>query len=325
MSLNFYNKEEFDFEEESINRYKTLFIGYDKKIPTLSEALEQMFKSSNLNKNKIGELIQDIITQCETRIDPDFENIRIKYENITKEDAYIICSYTCESIDRAYSPYRLLNQSLVSNNREFGVSNISKYLYILLQSLRKLPRYYPENKVLYRCLTCQINLSQSNYHTKSYEIGKTKTFWGITSTTANPNMMYHFLKNNNDGGQAMKTGTIFILSGDAWGYNIEPFNFFHEKEILLEPERKYKITNILPPLNGVISINCDILGADLILSDEIIIKNYDIKPSTLSEALEQLFKFSNIHEKNIDELVQDMLAKCHTKIDQDFEKIQMKY
>ena len=83
-----------------------------------------------------------------------------KYSNITREDAYIICSYTCETEERQYSPYKILNQNLVSNNRQNGVSNISKYLYIFLKALRKLPRYYPKNKYLYRCLTIKVNLSK---------------------------------------------------------------------------------------------------------------------------------------------------------------------
>ena len=96
MSLDFYCKEEDDIREESINRYRNLFINYDTKTPSLVEALEQMFKSSNLDKKKIDELIFDMINQCSTRIDPDFENIQSKYRDITKEDAYIICSYTSE-------------------------------------------------------------------------------------------------------------------------------------------------------------------------------------------------------------------------------------
>ena len=64
-----------------------------------------------------------------------------------------------------------------------------------------------------------------------------------------------------------KTGTIFVLKGDVWGYNIELFNYFKEKEILLEPERKFVIDNVLPPLNGVINITCTILNSNIILSD----------------------------------------------------------
>ena len=87
-----------------------------------------------------------------------------------------------------------------------------------------------------------------------YKIGNKRTFFGFTSTSTDPNMM--------------KTGTVFSLSGDIWGYNIELFNYFHEKEILLEPERQFIISNVLPPLNGVIYINCNILKTNLILNDE---------------------------------------------------------
>ena len=264
MSLNFYCKEEDNNREESINRYKNIFTNYEKNIPSLSEALTQMFISSYLDKKKVDELNKDIITKCKVRIDPDFDLIKSKYENITKEDAYIICSYTCESIDREYSPYKILNKNLVSNNRQNGVNNISKYLYIFLAALRKLPRYYPENKMLYRCLTCKVNLSENNKEIVPYKIGNKKTFWGFTSTAPDPNMTYSFLKAK----EQMKTGTIFSLSGDIWGYNIELFNFFHEKEILLEPERKFIVSNVLPPINEITNINCNILKTDLILSDD---------------------------------------------------------
>ena len=176
MSLNFYCKEEENSREESINKYKNLFINYDKMTPSLSEALSQMFKSSELDDKKVNELIEDIINKCKVRIDPNFDLIKEKYKNITKEDAYIICSYTCEAEDRAYSPYRILNRNLVSNDRQNGINNISKYLYIFLKSLRKLPRYYPENNKLYRCLTCHVNLSQDNNDIVPYKIGNKKHF-----------------------------------------------------------------------------------------------------------------------------------------------------
>jgi surface protein len=66
----------------------------------------------------------------------------------------------------------------------------------------------------------------------------------------------------------LKTGTIFRLGGDIWGYDIELFNFYKEKEILLEPERKFIVDDVLPPLNDVINITCNILKTNLILSDD---------------------------------------------------------
>ena len=128
MSLYFYCNEEDNNREESINRYKYLFTNCEKKVPSLSEALTQMFKSKNLDYKGAYELTMDIITKCKERIDPNFYFIKKKNNNITIEDAYIICSYTCESKDKIYSPYRILNQNLVSNKRQSDINNISKYL-----------------------------------------------------------------------------------------------------------------------------------------------------------------------------------------------------
>ena len=125
MSLNYYSKEEDKNKEESINRYKNIFINYGKNIPSLSEALMQMYKSlEDINEKKVNELSEAIINKCKERIDPDFDLIKFKYNNITKEDAYIICSYTCESEDRTKSPYKILNKNLVSNDRKNGVRNV---------------------------------------------------------------------------------------------------------------------------------------------------------------------------------------------------------
>ena len=266
MSLDFYCEEEENNREESINKYKNIFTNYESNPPTLSEALSQMFESCELDKNKVKELIDDILSKCKKRIDPDFYTIKNKYSNITKEDAFIICSYTCESKEGKYSPYRILNQNLVSDDRKNGVTKVSKYLYIFLKSLRKLPRYYPEKKYLYRCLTIKVNISQdpNNENMVPYIAGNIKTFWGFTSTSPDPKTTYSFLKKE----EKNKTGTIFILGGDIWGYDIELFNYFNEKEILLEPERKFKIDNVLPPLNDVININCTILKSNLILSND---------------------------------------------------------
>ena len=266
MSLDFYCEEEENNREESVNKYKNFFTNYENNSPSFQEALIQMFESCELDKNKIKELTEDILSKCKKRIDPDFDTIKNKYTNITKEDAYIICSYTCESKERKYSPYRILNQNLVSDDRKNGVTKISKYLYIFLKSLRKLPRYYPEKKYLFRCLTIKVNISNDPNNEKiiPYIAGNIKTFWGFTSTSPDPKVTYSFLKKE----EKIKTGTIFILGGDIWGYDIELFNYYHEKEILLEPERKIKIDNVLPPLNGIININCTIQASNLILNND---------------------------------------------------------
>ena len=76
-------------KEESINKYKYIFSEYDKKPPSFWESLTQMFSSLNLDKKKINDLVEEIISKCKERIDPNFNEIKMKYENITKEDAYV--------------------------------------------------------------------------------------------------------------------------------------------------------------------------------------------------------------------------------------------
>ena len=116
MSIIYYSEEEDNNKEESINKYKELFSEYKTQKPSLSDALEQMFLSAGANKNKSNDLTKDILLKCESKINDNFDEISKKYPNITKNDAYIICSYTCESKDKKFSPYRILNQNLVSDD-----------------------------------------------------------------------------------------------------------------------------------------------------------------------------------------------------------------
>ena len=201
MSFDFHGEE--NNEKESINKYKNLFTYYEYNPPTLSEALIQMFESCKLDKNKIKELTEDILNKCKFKIEPYFNKIKNKYEKITKEDAYIICSYTCETKERNYSPYRILNQNLVLDDRKNCLKNISKYLYIILKALRKLPRFYPKNKYLYRSLTIMV----------PYIEGNIKTFWGFSSALTDPKITYSFLKRE----EKMKTGTYFYIRRRCMG------------------------------------------------------------------------------------------------------------
>ena len=99
MSHIFYNEEENNNNEDSIDNYKYMFIEYENNKPTLSEALTQMFNSSDVKSSQyeVEELVNDILSKCESLIEKNFDKITEKYSNITKNDAYTICSYTCES------------------------------------------------------------------------------------------------------------------------------------------------------------------------------------------------------------------------------------
>ena len=274
MSHDYYIEEEDNKKEETINNYKDLFSNYKKNEPSYKEALIQIFKSVISDDTKINKLTEDIRNKCKKFIDPRFNTIKQKYKNISIDDAYIICSYTCESFEGDYSPYRLLNQNLVSDNRKQGIGNISKYLFILLKSLRKLDIYYPSQtkKYLYRCISHKVALAKDPFNDKliPYIKGYQKTLWGFTSTSTNPKSAIYFLGRK----EQFKSGTIFLLTGDVWGYDITLFNYYNEEEIILEPETKYIIDSILPPVNEVIYIICKVLKSSLVLESNKIEPTY---------------------------------------------------
>ena len=136
----------------SINSYEAIFNDYINNPPSLKEALLQMFISSGLTKYKSDALINQIISKVREHLDKNFSSIQEKYSiKITYEDAQIISSYTCELNEKykIYNPYSILNKNLVSNNRENGIRNVSKYLFSFLKALRKLDIFRPEKKKIF--------------------------------------------------------------------------------------------------------------------------------------------------------------------------------
>ena len=308
MSLHFYTEKEDNYKEESINNYENLFIEYIENPPNLSDSLKQMFTNAGSTEEKSNKLIEDIFSKTKEIIDNNLDKIKKKYPNITNEDIQIISSYTCEAKDKDFNPYKLLNKNLVTEKRKQGIKNISKYLYIFLKSLRKLERYYPnlngKSKYLYRCINSKVSINEDRFNPKlvPYIEGNTKTFLGFTSTSPNPQMTYDFLK----GEENNKNGTIFTLTGKIWGYDITLFNYFNENEILIEPERKFTIDEVLPPINGIIHIRCDIQDNPLVLIDisqKKEIKNYNNSFQILEDEEESyeydyIFKYITIGEAN---------------------------
>ena len=264
----YYADNEDSSKEESISKYENIFEEYLSKCPTLTEALDQMFISSGATEEKSKELIKEIFSQINEHLtDEQLLKIKKVYPEMELETAQIISSYTCElSSDFSFNIYRILNNNLVSDNRNQGVKKISKYLFIFLKSLRKLKRYYPESGAeLYRFISAKANLYPDPFNDKviPYLKGNTKTFWGFTSTSENISMTYNFLGSQKE----IKSGTIFTLTGDVWGYDITLFNVFGEKEILLEPERKIYLINSYPPINEIIQVRCEVKNTPLILEN----------------------------------------------------------
>ena len=284
----FYFEGEENEKEETIDNYKDVFKKYENNLPSLSEALKQLFISSGANKNEAEDLMNDILNKCKKKINENWEKIKQKYNKIDKNEAYIICSYTCESKTRKYSPYRIMNENLVSKNRKKGIENISKYFYIFLNSLRKLTKYYPK-QCLYRCIPIKVSSlkDSNNENWVPYAVGNKKTFWAFTSTSPKTKDSFKFLD-----GEEIKVGTIFSLGGEIWGYDITLFNYFNEEEILLEPERKYKIDNFYQ-INNITHVSCKLLKSPLVLDNNNLI-------DTISNNNEQNDK---INDSNINQCI----------------------
>ena len=98
-----------------------------------------MLKSRNLNDKKVEDLTNEVLDNCMVHVENNFSNIKNKYNNISKEDAYIICSYTYECNEPDYCPYKILNENLVSQDRREGVKKLPKYLYIF-KSFKKITK-----------------------------------------------------------------------------------------------------------------------------------------------------------------------------------------
>ena len=105
--------------------------------------------------------------------------------------------------------------------------------------------------------------------------------------------MIHFLKK-----KGKKNKVIFSLCGDIWGYEIELFNFFHEKEILLEPESNFYINDISPSHNDVTNIHCKIFGTNLILNDNNFESNSIIDKTNIEKYVIKFELYAKIKDEN---------------------------
>lgn len=92
--------------------------------------------------------------------------------------------------------------------------------------------------------------------------------WAFTSASPSQATALSFLGDNGyHQEKKIKQGTLFLLYGKVWGYDITVFNKYNEEEILLEPERKFRIESVVTDANDIIVATCEILDSSLVLSD----------------------------------------------------------
>ena len=273
MALHFYDYKEEFIKEDSINKYADIFQEYIKKIPSLDEALIEMYMSTNISVLKIKNLKEDILAKSAEIIRDNFEILKEKYPIITYEEAQIISSYNIIPYDPDFSPYKILNKNLCKENRYEGIKNISKYFYIFLKSLRKLDRYFINKNYLYKCIDKKIIFKNINNEKRFiYKRGINKIFWGFTSLSSFINKRYII----GDKEINIESGTIFAFYGNIYGYDISLFNSLMSDEIILEPEQKCEVINVIPPNRNTKFINIRLKSEDFNNILPNIFTNYDV-------------------------------------------------
>ena len=97
-----------------------------------------MFINSGASEEKTNDLINDIIYKTEEIINKNSKEIKINYPKITNEDSKNISSYTCESKDNNLSPYKILNNNLVTENRKRRNKKHFKIFFSFIKITKKI-------------------------------------------------------------------------------------------------------------------------------------------------------------------------------------------
>ena len=172
---------------------------------------------------------------------------------LTKKDMESIAFYTLylESRDFEYSPYRLLNKALASDNAE-DLQEARDLLFNVMTALRKLPRH--EGDLLYRGIRGSVDKSV-------YKPGAVVMWHGLLSVSTNINAVKSLLASS--GELDVSHGTLFIIEG-GWGYNVQQYSLYpEEEEILIEPERQFTVNSVIKSDMTIVSLQ--MLDTPLIL------------------------------------------------------------
>jgi len=121
--------------------------------------------------------------------------------------------------------YQDLNKCLRDQNRS-KIQKYFKYLRLLFEAMDHLPK---ENRTLWRGISVDL------FDSSDYDVGKTVTWWSITSTTGDINVAKNFTKGC--GGKC----TLFTIESQT-STDIAQMSFFgNEKESLMAPGTQLEV------------------------------------------------------------------------------------
>ena len=202
---------------------------------SFSESLSSFSSSAEAQKpSRLSDLLEqagvpdskNIEYQCYKKFNGSIPRGVLCETSMTIDDAAIIASFTYQDEKRPVTdaPFFVLNSSLASRDAS-RIRAVLPYANALLCALRKLKRYVNKG-LLYRGIDCR----------NTYAVGTKETWWRISSTSLRRDVAEYSFTGE-------KYGTIFVIS-KGWGYDIRPFSFYDEGEIVLDIERTMKIMSI---------------------------------------------------------------------------------
>ena len=123
------------------------------------------------------------------------ENEGIASLDLTDDEAGAIACYTLQ-VEGSKSPYSVINECLSGSRNKTNLNSSRRLLFLLLSGLRKLPRFRPSaGQQFYRGIRRKVPQAQEEAKGDQYYAkGRTVTWWGFTSTTADFEIVNTFIK-----------------------------------------------------------------------------------------------------------------------------------
>ena len=280
-----------DVPDDSLNRkvgfYPEFYTRYGEI--TLREAL----KTAGLKE----ELALKVVDECYKKA-KNIDEDKLP-RGMTVDDAAVIAMYTFDfGTKELYdcNPYRIINNALRERKNK-DLDKAKDLIYVLMKALRKIPIIH--GKDLYRGIIVDAYDKPNRQGASSggkpypklsdYAKGKELTWDALSSTSPDMGVTQNFLARNTVPG---KIGILFNIK-NGWGYDIQPFSMFpKESEILVEPERQFKVDAIVET-NGLKIVNLIMYKTPILFPE--VFGTHNIKTSSISYIKEKADNYG--HDK----------------------------
>lgn len=229
--------------------FKTILLGIKGEPPSLKKALSEA-KLKNF---------EDTAKECLEKVQEVDVNDEM-FASLTPDEKGAIFAYTLERADKFENIYKCLNEAMACR----GDGNFKRwkgYIYLLLSALRKCANSYTKG-VLYRGI--RLDEDAIRKYKAAKEGGTETTWWSFVSTSTELKIANDFTKRDEDG----TIGVLFIIKNGNGCMVSKLSNEAEEHEVLLEPERKFRVLEVVEFPEKVI-ITIEITNPDYHLLDTI--------------------------------------------------------